>query len=110
MERHKVPLLKPEIRKLLSQDSHENESLENKLEEHGLSLDSDLEALANIAVAGDTSAVRLRAIETSLKLKGVLKEQPVQAPNITIIIQDEQAPKGVNPILLPRQLHVTKPS
>ena len=80
-----------------------NITLANKLVSNGLGVDECVEQLADIARNGDSrDAIRLRAIETGLKLNGALKEadKPV-IPAFTIIINDPSF-VSVNPILIPR--------
>lgn len=102
-----MPILKPEIAKALraaglSKDQQDS-SLDDKLNACGLSLEETLSQLSDIAHAGGNETVRLRALETSLKLSKVLNDQPSAIPNITIVINDPNRPPGVNPILIPRE-------
>ena len=78
-------------------------SLEEKLKANNLGTEECIEHLADIARNGESrDAIRLRAIETGLKLNGVLKEaeRPI-APTFTIVINDPGA-LAINPILIPR--------
>lgn len=104
-----MPILNPKIQQILRESGLSGESAEESLNEKlnasSLSLQDDLDRLATIAANGETDSVKLRAIETSLKLKGALKEAQAQAPIINIVIQDPNAPLGVNPILIPREYH-----
>lgn len=107
-----MPILRPDIQKVLREvglgESDKDDSVSQRLDHKGLTLDDSLEILSDIAHAGDSSVIKLRAVETSLKLRGVLKEQAAPPPSITIVINDTmgKAP-DINPILLPRQLHAT---
>jgi hypothetical protein len=115
--------MKPEIQQLLRNagvipesrtlGSNEN-SLTDKLDAAGLSLEETLDELANLAKRSGNEGIRLRALESSLKAHGALKETTPPIPSFTIIIQPSSSstpqqqssfiPPGVNPILLPRQL------
>jgi hypothetical protein len=79
-------------------------SLVSILDRAGLSLEDCISELSDIAKDGDTSTVRKGAIDTALKLHGVLKDQAPPPPSVTIVIQDPANAGLDNPILLPRQL------
>jgi hypothetical protein len=108
-----MPLIKPEVQKILRAAGlekaarPEDESLIDKLSNAGLSGDALAEELTSLALHSNNDALRLRALETVLKVKGALKEQPAQLPSFTIVIQnsskDLSETEGVNPILFPRQ-------
>lgn len=114
-----MPLMKPEIQKVLraaglaKEASNPDTPLSEKLDAAGLSVDELLEELAHLAKNSGNEALRLKAVETSLKAHGALKDSAPQVPSFTIVIQDSggqlpsQSPETnstVNPILLPRQL------
>jgi hypothetical protein len=102
-----MPILKPEIQAALRTSgllSHENQTLEESLNSSGLTLDSTLSTISQIQEFSGNESARLRAAELSLKARGFLREQAPTIPSITFIIQDSHAPKGVNPILIPREL------
>lgn len=124
-----MPTIRPEIQKALRQagldkssttklDSNfnldldtEKSTLERKLETAGLSLEDTLDDLRMLVKNTQNDNLRLRATETILKMHQALKEQAGAMPSINIIIQDPnkdflQKTNGVNPILLPRELHV----
>jgi hypothetical protein len=114
-----MPLIKPEVQKILREagltkdsggDYSEDLTLEGHLTEAGLSSNAIAENLSNIALHSGNDNLRLRALETALKIKGALKEQVTELPNFTIVIQntspnsqDLSKTGGVNPILFPRQ-------
>lgn len=118
-----MPLIKPEIQKALrsaglasqldDHDSSDNDKspFENQLERAGLGLEDTLNELANISKTSVSEHLKLRSIETVLKLHQVLKESPAtQIPQINIIINDSSSSaliNDVNPIFLPRQLLTT---
>jgi hypothetical protein len=108
--------MRPEIQQILrtaglvkESESKPNQSLSDRLNAAGLSLDELLEELSLVAKTSGNDGLKLRALETALKAHGALKENSPQVPSFTIIIQDGNSPQsnipqGVNPILLPRQL------
>lgn len=104
-----MPILKPEIQKALRVAGLAKEtvdsSLSDKLELRGLSLDSTLEVLFDLVHNSSNEVIKRQAVDTVLKLHGVLKEQAAPPPSITIVINDsksEVTPEGLNPILIPR--------
>ncbi len=104
-----MPLLKPDIQAALRQvglgKPDEESPIADRLDAADLSIDTSLRILADIAHGADKSTEKLRAIETSLKLRGLLKDQQAPPPSITIVISDPSGEHtGTNPILLPRQL------
>jgi len=115
-----MPLMRPEVQKvlrsagLIAEKQAESDSpISEKLDAAGLSLENTFEGLSQIALSSGNEALRLRALETSLKAHGALKEIAPPIPSFTIIIQPSATgssssvagiPVGVNPILLPRQL------
>ena len=107
-----MPLIKPEIQKVLraaglSPDIKDETSLDEKLSQAGLSNYTLAEEITNIALHSRNDALRLKALETALKVKGALKDQPPVIPSFTVVIQnsspDLSKTGGVNPILFPRQ-------
>lgn len=123
-----MPLIKPEIQKVLrdagllkkssTEESAPELTLQDRFEAAGFGVQDTIEELVGIAKNSGNEGIRLRAIEASLKVQGMLKEKDVQAlPSFTIVIQPPATgssesllnlhpglPQGVNPILLPRQL------
>jgi hypothetical protein len=107
-----LPLMKPEIQRALRSldtasavsGTETVGSLVSILDRAGLSLEDCISELSDIAKDGDTSTVRKGAIDTALKLHGVLKDQAPPPPSVTIVIQDPANAGLDNPILLPRQL------
>lgn len=107
-----MPLIKPEVQKILRaaglSDKSDSATLDEQLTEAGLSSEQLAENLAGIALRSGNDGLRLRAIETVLKVKGAMKEQVTALPNFTIIIQNFSPQElgrtsGANPILFPRQ-------
>lgn len=110
-----MPLIKPEIQKILRQAglekdrrSKDDTTMEDRLNSAGLDSEAVAEELTALALRSNNEALRLRALETALKVKGALKEQPTQVPTFTIVIQNSSKnldeTQGVNPILFPRQV------
>lgn len=99
-----MPILKPEIQKVLNSvglSSKNPSDLTEQLDGAGLSLESTLSTVSHIMDHGDSDTIRLNAANTALKLHGLMRDQPAQAPSVTIVIRDTDAP-AVNPILVPR--------
>src|SRR5215475_7328318 len=111
-----MPIIKPEIQKVLRtaglvEESNPQGSVDESLINAGLDNESLAEELTGLALRSNNENLRLRAIETALKVKGALKETAPQVPSFTIVIQNSPASvspdlnstQGVNPILFPRQ-------
>lgn len=118
-----MPIMKPEVQRVLraaglkpeNKEPKEDVTLEGQLGEF-LSVEETLENLASMAKNSASDAIRLRALETALKLYGALKESTPQLPHFTIIINDGSVSEksqvqvlaktgnGVNPIFVPRQI------
>lgn len=81
-------------------------TLDNRLTEAGLSLDSTLWNLAEIMRDSESDAIKLKAIEQALKMHGVLKDNSNTGNVVNIIINDSQfeTSGGRNPILFPREI------
>ena len=84
-------------------------SIEEMLDESGLTLSETVNHLSDVVTGADTSNTKLRAIETAFKLRGTLKDQAQAPPSINIIIHDGKfgagtgnTINGLNPILIPR--------
>lgn len=123
-----MPLIRPEIQKVLrsaglmeepagEKTAGEDGTLTDKLNDAGLSLREILENLAYTAKESNNEGLRVRCLETALKVHGAMKDSAPAIPSFTIVIQESSsAPtsdptiKGVNPILLPRQLLSSLPS
>lgn len=75
------------------------------LDESGLSLEDTLGKLKELRDFSESEQTKIRINEAVLKMHGVMKEEGSSIPTINIIIQDPNAPAGINPILLPRELH-----
>lgn len=99
--------MKPELAKLIREADapSETSAVSNKLEEAGLSLDTSLDILSYLASNSTSEALKLKAVELSLKLQGLLKnEQSYQPPTININISDPAKEFQTNPILIPREI------
>lgn len=111
-----MPILRPEIQKALraagltkDTSNRDDVPLADKLSLVGLSLDETLERLADLVNNCQNEVIRRQAIDTTLKLHGVLKEQAPLPPSVTIVINDPNRPTPeVNPILLPREISLQK--
>lgn len=110
-----MALLRPDVQKILEEagiaaerPSPLSDDVNSKLINHGFSFDDDLSRLSDIADNSKSEALRLKATELSIKMKGLLKDQVAPPPSCTIIINDSSAVQklvnGVNPILVPRQM------
>lgn len=108
-----MPLLKPEIKRALEEirkgsesKGDEEENLQDKMDSAGMSVEMQLERLANLqADGGGSVGVQLQAIKIGLQISGLLKENERNAstiPSIQIIIEDPQSREKINPILIPR--------
>lgn len=76
--------------------------LRTLLAENDLSPTQLLEQLRGLTVIADSDGTRLRAIDTGLKLNGLLaKDDVVNIPVVNIIIKDSEF-ASINPILIPR--------
>lgn len=107
-----MPIIKPEVQKVLraaglAKDPLETKSLEENLDLAGLSNESIAEELASLALRSTNENYRIRALETALKIKGALKvEAAPQIPQFTIVIQSSEPASSnsvPNPIVFPRQ-------
>lgn len=78
--------------------------LATKLAENNLSTEDCIAQLSDIVRNGENrDGVRLRAVETGLKLNRVLdNEKTGPTTNFTIVINDPRGAVGINPILIPR--------
>lgn len=109
-----MPILKPDIQAALrasglSPSETDEKPLLANLEDAGLSQDAVLKNLGFIMENGGSDAIRLRAIENALKVRGLMKDSAAPAPQISITIVDAlpkvaESVEGVNRILLPREL------
>lgn len=77
-------------------------NLSELLEKHTLTADDALESLNSNMRFGDSSSIRQRAVETALKLNGLLDADNAKPDfHVTINILDSEF-QGMNPILIPR--------
>lgn len=99
-----MPLLSPTAIKNVLKESGIKKDLELKdlLGANSLGPEELIEELGHVVRGADSSAIKLRGIETGLKLNGLLTNNDApQMPTVNIIINDPQY-TDVNPILLPR--------
>ena len=93
---------------LVKDPNAKEESIEDILDSEGLTLRETISCLSDVVKCADTSASRKSAIDTALKLRGVLKEQAAPPPTFNIVFQspaDRPVSDGeikINPILVPR--------
>lgn len=76
-------------------------TIKELLEEYDIGTEDAVELLSGIAHRGESDAIRLRAIDTALKLGDELKDAP-SVPVVNINIYDKESHFEVNPILIPR--------
>lgn len=92
---------------LLKNGQCDTRPITETLEESGLTDDNLADELTHLALHSNNETLRLRAIETALKVKGALKETAPIIPTFTVIInnssKDLTKTEGVSPILFPRQ-------
>lgn len=107
-----MPLIKPEVQKVLrkaglKEPESEKLSVNENLDIAGLSNEAIAEELTRLALNSNNEALKLRALETALKVRGALKEAETALPQFTIIIQNSDNSTvehhGINPIVFPRQ-------
>ena len=107
-----MPIINHDIQRALrvagivKDDNPTDTGIQARLDRHNLSLDETLAHLSDLVTGSDTSAVKLRAVDTILKLHGILKETAAPPPSINIIINDSLGTpvgNGINPILIPRR-------
>jgi hypothetical protein len=108
-----LPLLKANIQEALraaglAKPAGSAGTVEEQLNAAGLSNEEIFEEAAILMKAGTSDAVKLGAINSILKVKGLMKEASAPPPAITILIQGTGAQPAVNPILLPRELQSPK--
>lgn len=108
-----MPLIKPEVQKvlkeagLLKKDGVIDRTINETLVDSGLSDENIAEELTNLALHSNNESLRLRALETALRVKGALKDTPPVIPQFTVVIQnsskDLKDTLGLSPTLFPRQ-------
>jgi hypothetical protein len=103
-----MPLINPTkdfVKDLLRESNIlDTKSLDQLLKDNNLDIDNLLSELRMILDSEESSTIKLRAIETGLRLNKVLdnKDQGSTMPTFVINIQDNIT--SVNPILIPRDL------
>lgn len=78
-------------------------SIEDALDEAGLTLESSLSVLAELQESGGTDLIRARAAETALKIRGLMKDQVQSPPSITFVFTDKKD-ANLDSILVPREI------
>lgn len=103
-----MPILRPQILEALRESGlapdEKTKGIAESLDNAGLSIPATLEVVSTLMHAGASDHIKLRAAESVLKAHGLMKDQPTQLPSVNIYIQDSEAPKGINPILFPREM------
>ena len=112
-----MPILKPEMQAALraaglSKGSRiETSEIGAALDDAGLSIEETLQTLKFLEENSQSENTKLRVVELTHKLRGLLKDQVAPPPSITIQILDpafaSARTSGVNPVLLPRELLAT---
>jgi len=101
-----MALLNPnQIKSVLRESglSTKQEDVKKLLDVEGLGVSELITELGSVVRGADSSAMKLKGIETGLKLHGVLqRDDVVQVPQVTIIINDSEHSE-INPILIPRE-------
>lgn len=108
-----MPILKPEIQNALREAGlvHDpsNKSLDELLDNNGLSKDAILQTLGFIMENAGSDQTKLRAVENALKVRGLMKDTPTTVPSITInIIDPSKKDATVDAFLLPREIKLTE--
>ncbi len=76
-------------------------------EKHQLSDEDVIMQLASMAHGAGSESLRLRAIELAMKAKKMLSpDANIAGSTFNIIINDPNGPKGINPILIPREVQI----
>jgi len=102
-----MPLLSPsQIHQVIKESQQPSRTLQSELgtllSKHNLTPDDALEQLSGEMASGANSGTRMRAIETALKLNGLLNNaEAVPDFHVTINILDSEF-SMMNPILIPR--------
>lgn len=101
-----MPTTDPRLQEALREAGLTNDkktSLSEKLAAENLTTEDAIQLLADIAYSSTSeTSLKLRAVETVLKLQGLMKDTAPAAPVVNFIIQDSEGPRGINPILIPR--------
>lgn len=100
-----MPLLSPkQIQNVLKETGiKDQKDVKKILEVEGLGVDELISELGSVVRGADSTAMKLKGIETGLKLHGLMKNDEVsQVPVVNIIINDSEFCE-VNPILKPRE-------
>lgn len=104
-----MPLLKANIQDVLRAaglaKTGTTGTVEDQLVEAGLSNEEIFAEAETLMKRGSSDAVRLGAINSILKVKGLMKEASAPPPPITIVIQGTGITPEVNPILVPREIN-----
>ena len=82
-----------------------SDDIKGILAREALAPDDLISELGSVVRGADSTAMKLKGIETALKLNGLLQtnNDGVGAPIVNIIIHDSEFSQGVNPILIPRE-------
>lgn len=105
-----MPLLRPEgIQRALeiaglAEVDRESGPIAAELDKAGRTIQADARALSSIIENTDNDVTKLRAIELSWRARGMMKDTAPPPVAVHINIMDPNAPTGVNPIFIPREL------
>lgn len=107
-----MPLLHPDpVNSLLQEAGLSGRQVDlpegvNPLDFYGLSKEQLAQELAR-DLQSDSPMIRARAIENAMKAQSMLtQKESERVLSITVNIFDPDAPKGVNPILVPREVSI----
>lgn len=109
-----MPLIRKDVQAVLrtldsgktNSRASEDSVIADVMERAGLTLEECVGHLSDIINGADSSSVKKAALDTALKLHGVLKDTVPPPPSVTILIQDpgSETVGQTNPILIPRQI------
>ncbi len=102
-----MPLLQVnQIKNVLKESGiSSKDDIKSILAREALGPDDLISELGSVVRGADSSAMKLKGIETALKLNGLLRNDSdgAVAPIVNIIIHDSEFSQGINPILLTRE-------
>lgn len=88
-------------------DANDKNELKRILNDNSLSLEEVIAQLSFTAHESRDETLKLRAIDTALKLHGAMNDEQVKIPSITIVIQPKDSslsPDPIPSILIPREV------
>ena len=94
-----------------AKSADEKNHLKEILNDSALSLEEVISELSNVVKGSQDESIKLRGIDTALKLHGAMKEEDKSVPSITINIQapreaasESEETYGIPSIFIPRAL------